>query len=65
VVFVDLAPLRDHRLIPATIGNALRVPVAGGNSARQLLFEHLHERSALLVLDNFEHLLSGAQPGGE
>jgi predicted ATPase/DNA-binding XRE family transcriptional regulator len=65
VFFVDLAPLRDHRLIPATILKALDVQAAGGKNVRELLFEHLHERFALLVLDNFEHLLGGAQFLGE
>ncbi len=65
VAFVDLAPLHDHRLIPATIGAALRLHATGRMSARQLLLEHLRDLTALLVLDNFEHLLGGAQFLGE
>jgi predicted ATPase len=59
-VFVDLAPLRDPRLVPATIARALDLRESGGRSARDLLVDHLHERQVLLVLDNFEHLLPAA-----
>ena len=57
VVFVDLAPLRDHRLVPATICWTLGLREARGQSAHDLLLAHLAERQMLLVLDNFEHLL--------
>jgi transcriptional regulator with XRE-family HTH domain len=57
VVFVDLAPLRDARLVPATIARALDVGEAGGSSARELVLDYLRSRLSLLVLDNFEHLL--------
>ena len=55
--FVDLAPLHDARLVPATIARAVGVRESGGRSARDLLLEHLREQHALLVLDNFEHVL--------
>jgi predicted ATPase/transcriptional regulator with XRE-family HTH domain len=61
VVFVDLAPVRDPRLVPATIARALGLREGGGRSAHDLLLESLGERRVLLVLDNFEHLL-GAGP---
>ena len=55
VYFVDLAPLRDPALVPATIAEVL--------AARVSELEHrLHGRRILLVLDNFEHLLEAA-PG--
>jgi predicted ATPase/transcriptional regulator with XRE-family HTH domain len=60
VVFVDLAPLRDHRVVPATIARALNVREQGGRSARELLLEYLADRQLLLVLDNFEHLVEAA-----
>jgi predicted ATPase/DNA-binding CsgD family transcriptional regulator/DNA-binding XRE family transcriptional regulator len=61
VAFVDLAPIRDHRLVPATMARALGVRESGGRSAWELLLMHLRSRRALLVLDNFEHL-PGAAP---
>jgi transcriptional regulator with XRE-family HTH domain len=60
VVFVDLAALRDQRLVAATIAHALAVRESGGRSARELLLAHLCDRQLLLVLDNFEHLLGAA-----
>jgi predicted ATPase/DNA-binding CsgD family transcriptional regulator/transcriptional regulator with XRE-family HTH domain len=59
-VFVDLAPLRDPRLVPAAIAHAVELRESGGRSARELLLDHLRDRQALLVLDNFEHLLGAA-----
>jgi transcriptional regulator with XRE-family HTH domain len=60
VVFVDLAPLHDVRLVAATIAPLVQLPGAGGRSARELLLQHLRQRHMLLVLDNFEHLLGAA-----
>ncbi len=60
VVFVDLAPLCDQRLVPATIAHALDVRESPGRSARDLLLAHLQDQAVLLVLDNFEHLLGAA-----
>ena len=56
VAFVDLAPLRDDRLVPATVARALGLQESGGASARELLLARLRERRTLLVLDNLEHL---------
>jgi predicted ATPase len=61
VVFVDLAPLHDARLVPATIAHALSLREVGGRSAEDLLLSALRERQILLVLDSFEHML-GARP---
>jgi predicted ATPase/transcriptional regulator with XRE-family HTH domain len=60
VAFVDLAPLRDPRLVPAAMARAVRLRESGGQSARELLLAHLRPRRLLLVLDNFEHLLGAA-----
>ncbi|HET6316806.1 MAG TPA: helix-turn-helix domain-containing protein, partial [Chloroflexota bacterium] len=60
VVFVDLAPLHDHRLVPATIAHALQVRESGSRSARELVLDYLRNRQMLLVLENVEHLLRAA-----
>ncbi len=57
---VYLAPLRDATLISAAIAGALGLRETGPTSFADLLLQHLREKSALLLLDNFEHLLSGA-----
>jgi predicted ATPase/transcriptional regulator with XRE-family HTH domain len=57
VIFVELAPLRDSRLVPATIARCLGLQDSGGRSARELLLATVYDRQLLLVLDNFEHVL--------
>jgi predicted ATPase/DNA-binding XRE family transcriptional regulator len=57
VVFVDLVPLSDARLVSAVIARALELRENGGRSAHDLLPGYLKRRQVLLVLDNFEHLL--------
>jgi predicted ATPase/transcriptional regulator with XRE-family HTH domain len=57
VIFVELAPLRDSRLVPATIARCLGLLDSGGRSARELVLATVHDRQLLLVLDNFEHVL--------
>jgi predicted ATPase len=54
VRFVDLSPLRDAELVPQTVAHALELQ-DGEAVGRQL-----GSRSLLLVLDNFEQLLSAA-----
>ncbi|MCD6029772.1 MAG: protein kinase/transcriptional regulator, LuxR family protein [Thermomicrobiales bacterium] len=58
VVWVDLAPLADATLVPATVAAALGVaaPVRPLGSE---LAHVLRPRQTLLLLDNCEHLLSG------
>jgi predicted ATPase/transcriptional regulator with XRE-family HTH domain len=60
-VFVDLSPLRDARLVPATIARSLGLGESDGRSARDIVIDFLLERQVLLVIDNFEHLLSAAR----
>jgi predicted ATPase/transcriptional regulator with XRE-family HTH domain len=60
VWFVDLSPLRDYRLVAASVAGALDVRESGGRSAHELLIDALRERQVLLVLDNFEHVLDAA-----
>ena len=60
VVFVPLAPLGSVVQIPRASLESLGVePVAGHDPEEQLL-ELLIDKEMLLLLDNFEHLLSGA-----
>ena len=61
VYFVPLAPIPDPDLIPSAIVQILNIPEAGGTSALEALIQYLDNKRMLLVLDNYEHLLSGAQ----
>ena len=60
VFFVPLASLSDAHMIPSALATALGVKAISGQSIRARLSEHLHGKRRLLVLDNFEHLLAGA-----
>ena len=60
VVFVDLAPLADPALVPGAIAAAVGIREQPGRTLLQTVGEALSSRRMLLVLDNFEHLLSAA-----
>lgn len=59
-VLVELARISDARLVARTIGGELGVTERPGQRARDELLDHLRERRALLLLDNFEHVLPAA-----
>lgn len=61
VFYVELTPLNDVHLLPAAILNALPVPPAPLAEPREQLLHFVRDRQLLLVLDNFEHLLAGAE----
>jgi predicted ATPase len=58
VVWVDLAPLADPALVPATVATALGlIPPADKPLAGELA-RALHSHQLLLLLDNCEHVLA-------
>ncbi len=61
VIFVPLAPLGNANDIITTIAENIGFSFYGENTPAQQLIDFLRDRSMLLVLDNFEHLLDGAQ----
>jgi predicted ATPase len=62
--FVNLAPLSEAAHIVPTLADAMHFPLQGGErdqrSPKQQVLDYLREKRMLLVLDNFEHLLEGA-----
>jgi predicted ATPase/DNA-binding CsgD family transcriptional regulator len=62
VAFVDLTPTRDAHLVPARIAHALGLPNNGREATLTRLEQYLRERHLLLILDNFEQVISA---GGE
>ena len=58
--FVDLAPLSDPALVVPTIAQRLGIWEGTGQSLLERLKEGLHQKQALLLLDNFEQVLSAA-----
>ncbi|MCB0021813.1 MAG: LuxR C-terminal-related transcriptional regulator [Caldilinea sp.] len=60
VHFVPLAPIRDPSLIGATVARVLGLKEPAGLSVQAGLQAYLRDKQLLLVLDNFEQILSAA-----
>lgn len=60
VYFVALAAVHVPEQIVYTIADAIDLSLSGQQEPREQLLAHLKDKELLLVLDNFEHLLSGA-----
>jgi predicted ATPase/DNA-binding CsgD family transcriptional regulator len=60
VHFVALASIVDPALVAPTIAHSLGISDGSGKPALERLMTFLQETKALLVLDNFEHLLEAA-----
>jgi len=58
--FVELASITDPELILPTIASTLKIKESAGASIEQTLHEYLFKRNLLLVIDNFEQLVSAA-----
>jgi len=58
--FVSLASLQAAEQVEATLAGALEVVVAEGERPRETLARWLAPREVLIVIDNFEHLLTAA-----
>ena len=59
-MLVELGRIRDARLVARAIVGELGIQERSGRTAREELLEYLRDRQALLLLDNFEHVLSAA-----
>src|SRR6266498_1200282 len=59
-VFIDLAPLKDPQEMLAALANVLGMQETSGTSLMTHLISNLRQKNVLLVIDNFEHLLSAA-----
>jgi predicted ATPase/tRNA A-37 threonylcarbamoyl transferase component Bud32 len=62
VYFVRLAPLESPDTIVATVAEALNFTFYEGSTPQQQLLDYLRQKTMLLVMDNFEHLLSPLPP---
>ncbi|MFN2590351.1 MAG: adenylate/guanylate cyclase domain-containing protein [Actinomycetota bacterium] len=60
VYFVDLSPIRDPELVPASIVQSLGLKERPDRPALQTVTEHLADRRALLLMDNFEQVVGAA-----
>jgi len=59
-IFVDLSPLDDPRLVPGTIERALDAQQAVGASPEERIARAIGDRTLLLVVDNFEHVIEAS-----
>ena len=60
VYFVSLAPVTDAQQVLASVAHALGIRITGEHSPAQILKNNLAGIQLLLVLDNFEHVISAA-----
>lgn len=58
---VALAPLLSDQLMVGSIANAIQFFFFGAEDPKTQLLNHLKEKEMLLVMDNFEHIIEGAQ----
>src|SRR5262249_25811365 len=60
VYFVDLTPLTSAEHIVQTVDEAVGYAFQqDGRAATQQLLDYLREKNALLLMDNFEHVMAG------
>jgi len=60
VSFIPLAAVRDPNFVASSIAQSLGVKEAAGIPVFDTLREYLHNRETLLLLDNFEQVISAA-----
>jgi predicted ATPase/class 3 adenylate cyclase/DNA-binding CsgD family transcriptional regulator len=65
VFWVDLAAIGESALVLPSVAEALAVRSASGQPLADLLRDYLRDRTLLLGLDNFEHVLGAAPVVGE
>lgn len=65
VCFVNLVPISDALLVIPTIAQKLEIKEAHDKSALELLQDFLQDKEFLLILDNFEQVLSAAREVAE
>ena len=60
VWLVELAPLSDPELLPQTVASVFGILTQATRSHTDLLIDFLRPKTALLILDNCEHLLDAS-----
>jgi predicted ATPase/class 3 adenylate cyclase len=58
VLLAELAPLAEPALLPRAVAAALGLHEEAGRALPETLIEHLRHKTALLLLDNCEHLVA-------
>lgn len=65
VRFVELTRVTDPTAVTALIASTLGISTSGGSAPGAVLAEALRDRSMLLILDNFEHVVDAAPAVGD
>lgn len=65
VCFVELTRVSDPATVPPLIASTLGISTSGGSAPVAVLAEALRDRSMLLILDNFEHVVEAAPAVGD
>ncbi len=60
VYFIPLANLESSELLASTIAENLKLTFFNRQGPKEQLLNYLREKSMLLIVDNFEHILDGA-----
>lgn len=58
---VRLAPFPPESWIEPAIADAIKLPLRDRQDNREQILQYLHDKTLLLILDNFEHLLKRAE----
>ncbi|MAT99733.1 MAG: hypothetical protein CL608_21545 [Anaerolineaceae bacterium] len=61
VAFIDLAPIHNVDLMATTMAQALDMTLSNLSAHQAQLVDYVQDKQQLLVLDNMEHLLDGAE----
>jgi non-specific serine/threonine protein kinase len=61
VFLVNLAPISDPALVVPTIAETLAIREGSGRTLLERLVEELREQQVLLLLDNFEQVVSAVE----
>ncbi|HEY5640831.1 MAG TPA: tetratricopeptide repeat protein [Dehalococcoidia bacterium] len=65
VYFVPLEPVSSGEFLVTAIADSIDFSLRGQGEPKTQLFDYLSGKAALLVLDNFEHVMAGADLIGE
>ncbi|HLW38670.1 MAG TPA: adenylate/guanylate cyclase domain-containing protein, partial [Candidatus Eremiobacteraceae bacterium] len=60
VWFIDLAPINDAALVESVIAKVLGIAKPDDATLSEAIVRRMHERSALIILDNCEHVIEAA-----
>lgn len=60
VTLAELDPVASPELIPGAVAEALRLELRGADDSMTQVLKHVGDDARLLILDNFEHLIAGA-----